>query len=462
MTLLGWALLGRRWWSSILVGFVTGATFWLTLIRWLTLYLGPVPWLALGILETLFFAVGAGLLSLVLNSGARRWNSTWGRYVLVPAVGAAVWAAREMFSSNAPYGGFSWGLLAQSQSQSIFTPLVAWLGTYGLSFIVAGVALAILQVARQPWAWMSAAALACLIVALALVPIPTVTATRSLTVLAVQGNSKAGLFDDRSSGDILRDHVAITLPYAGQKVDVVVWPENAADLDPARVPYAAAVLNKVSAELNAPIVTGTITRNAQGSYFNSSLVWQTGSGQLAQFDKIHPVPFAEYMPDRAFWRALAPDLVDLVGYDYGQGELPNVVSVAGVPTALAICFDISYEQQAREFISRGAQVIFAQTNNADFGRTDENVQQLAIARLRAVETGRSVVNISTVGTSAIIDASGQNLAQLPAYEPGAMLTDVPLHTDVTPAMAWGELVEVLLVTVGCIGLLLLLPRRHKP
>jgi apolipoprotein N-acyltransferase len=462
IVLLGWALLGRRWWASLLVGLVAGATFWLTLIRWLTLYLGPVPWLALGLLETLFFAVGVALMGLVINQGGRRWSGTWGAYVVVPVVGGAVWASRELFSSNAPYGGFSWGLLAQSQSQSPFTALVAWVGTYGLSFIVAALSLLLVQVLRRPRPWKAAIGWVFVVVALAFVPIPASETTGAMSVLAVQGNSKAGLFDDRNSGDILFDHVAQTLPFAGKKVDAVVWPENAADLDPTRVAFSADILNRVSATLHAPVVTGAITRDSGGTYFNSSLVWQEGLGVQAQFDKIHPVPFAEYMPDRPFWRALAPDLVDLVGYDYGLGQRPNVVTVAGIPVALAICFDISYEQQARDFIAGGAQVVFAQTNNADFGRTDENLQQLAIARLRAVETGRAVVNISTVGTSAVMDSQGKSLAQLPAYEPGAMLTDVPLYSHITPAMAVGQCSEVLLLIVSLVGLLLLLPGRRKP
>ncbi len=66
-------------------------------------------------------------------------------------------------------------------------------------------------------------------------------------------------------------------------------------------------------------------------------------------------------------------------------------------------------------------MIFAQTNNADFGYTDESVQQLAFARIRAIELGRSVVNISTVGTSAVILPDGSIMEQLPTHEPGTMV-----------------------------------------
>jgi apolipoprotein N-acyltransferase len=112
-------------------------------------------------------------------------------------------------------------------------------------------------------------------------------------------------------------------------------------------------------------------------------------------------------------------------------------------------------------ISQGAEIILAQTNNADFGKTSENLQQLSIARLRAIETGRSVVNISTVGTSAIISPTGDTLDSLPAYQPGAMLDAVPLSSTITPAMAWGRIIEWTLGAVGIVGLSLILIRR-KP
>ena len=112
-------------------------------------------------------------------------------------------------------------------------------------------------------------------------------------------------------------------------------------------------------------------------------------------------------------------------------------------------------------IADGAQLILAQTNNADFGKTSENLQQLAIARLRAIETGRSVVNISTVGTSAIISPTGETIASIPAYQPGAMLSAVPLSSTLTPAMGFGRLIEWTICAIALAGLSLIVIRR-KP
>ena len=137
----------------------------------------------------------------------------------------------------------------------------------------------------------------------------------------------------------------------------------------------------------------------------------------------------------------APSLFDLVPRDYAIGTRPNVFDINGVLAGVAICFDIVDDGLIHQMIDGGAQVILAPTNNADFGHTDESVQQLAIARLRAMETSRAVVNISTVGTSAIIAPDGSTIASLPTWTPGSMVEEVPLSDATTPAMMFGRELE---------------------
>ena len=456
--LLIWSLLGRGIWSSLLVGTLAGAVFWLSLINWLTLYLGPVPWLALGLLQAVFFGLGAVLIGLAINRGPTRWPTRWGRIGLVSIVIAALWTLRESITSVWPYGGFSWGRLAQSQPESPIAHDVTWVGTAGLSFIVALTAALVLQTLRERHRPLLVVPILFFVAVLA-VPSFTIEIDGTTNVLAVQGNSKAGLFDHGAPGAILQDHVSGTLPYEGDNIDMVVWPENASDIDPLQSKLAALTLSTLSEKMGAPIVTGAITTTEDDQYFNSSLVWNRGL--VAQYDKIHPVPFAEYMPNRELWRTFQPDLVDLVTRDYSFGTRSNVVDINGVLAGIAICFDITDDQQAYQMIDGGAQVILAQTNNADFGKTAENLQQLSIARLRAIETGRSIVNISTVGTSAIISPTGATIDSIPAYQPGAMLSAVPLSSTVTPAMALGRLIEWIICAIGIVGLLLILLRR-KP
>ena len=150
------------------------------------------------------------------------------------------------------------------------------------------------------------------------------------------------------------------------------------------------------------------------------------------------MPFGEYVPAREFFVPLAPELLALIGRDYTPGTTDAVFDINGVITGINICFDIVDDALMHETVDEGAQIVFAQSNNADFGRTDESVQQLAIARVRAMELGRSVVVNSTVGTSAIILPDGSTLDQLEWFTADYMLADVPLATDVTPAFVIGQ------------------------
>jgi apolipoprotein N-acyltransferase len=177
--------------------------------------------------------------------------------------------------------------------------------------------------------------------------------------------------------------------------------------------------------------------------FNSSILWLPGVGPTDWYDKKRPVPFAEYVPDRDFWYQLAPDLIGMVSRGYTFGERDGIFDLDNQKLGSLICFEIAIDDIGRQLVADGAQVILSQTNNADFGRSDETFQQAALARLRAIETGRTVVNISTVGVSAIYSADGKVLQQLPTFEAGAMVQEIDLRSSITPAMRWGSWFDLL-------------------
>jgi len=463
------ALIGRRPGMAFLIGLVAGATFWGVHIYWLTLYLGPVPWIGLTGFEAVYFALGATLIALVYRRADLVWPTRRGRLGIVPLVVAGLWVLREGINSIFPYGGFSWGRVAMSQSQSPYADLVAWLGMSGLSFVLVWLVAFLIQLGRESGPaglGRTSRVLAAAVAIVATLAVPAWPALTSGTsrIGAVQGNSNAGLFAVHERGDILSDHVSASLGLEGQNLDLVVWPENASDIDPAQYDIAAQTLDAVSQRLgDVPLVVGTIQQR-DGKVYNTSLLWQ--NGQVADhYDKRHPVPFAEWMPNRAFFRSLAPDLVDLVTRDYEFGDTDLTFDIDGLIAGISICFDITDDAVMRSMSAEGAQVILAQTNNADFGQTDENLQQLAIARLRAIEFGRSVVNISTVGTSEIIAPDGSAIASIPAYQAGTMVADVPLATTPTPASLVGFQLEWLAAGFGLIGLAVALttrtPRRPR-
>ena len=459
------SLIGRSVGSAGLVGFIAGMAFYLVHIGWATEFLGEVlPMLALCFLESLFFSLGSVTIALAYRWVPRVWTGPAGRLGLLPVIVAGLWTAREAIMSVWPYGGFAWGRVALSQSESPVAHLFGWIGVSGVSFImVLAVAVAIEAVQATSLRGLLRVTVAMGAAALVLaIPAFPVSTDGSIRVAAVQGNGKAAYIDQREYGDLLRAQYEATEAIKDKTADVVLWPEGGTDINPITDPNAAAVFDYVSAQFHAPLISGAITEVGDDIY-NSSLLWIAGKGATDVYNKRHPVPFGEYIPDRAFWRPFAPDLIDLVEREYTIGTTDPIFDLGTVRVAVNICFDIVDDELMKESIDGGAQIIFAQSNNADFGHTDESVQQLAIARVRAIELGRTVVNISTVGTSAVIGADGTTLKQLPTYTAGAMVITVPTSSTVTGAVIAGRQIEWLVSFYALAVLLLagILGRRRR-
>ena len=459
------SLIGRGAWGAFHVGLAFGLAFYLQQVSWTALYLGPVPWIALSVLESLFVAGGAVLIALAYRWVPRAWTSRWVRLVWLPLLIAGLWCLREAATGTIPYGGFPWGRAAHSQSQSPFADVVSWIGSTGLGFVMVALVAGVIEWIRlRGWQDLRAAIpVAALTLTALLVPAWPTTAIGELRVASVQGNGPAGYFDDREPGDVLAAQLDATEPVLDDPdIDVLLWPEGGSDIDPTRSEATARIFDELGEQLDAPLVINTVTMR-DDEFFNTSMLWRAGEGAVDTYDKRNPVPFGEYIPDRWFFDAIAGDLTGLIQRGYTPGTNAPVFDLGKAVTGLAICFDVIYDELIWEGVRDGAEVYMFQTNNADFRGTDENEQQLAIARLRAIETGRSVVNISTVGTSQVIDPTGRTIDSLPAYAPGAMITDVELRTGATPSVVLGGAVPGLLV-VGSIGGLVaagILARRNR-
>lgn len=451
------SLVGRRAGGGFLVGLIAGLCFYLVHISWATEFLGDVlPMLALVTLEALFFAVGSMTITLAYRWLPRVWPGRLGALGLLPVVVAGLWTAREAIASVWPYGGFAWGRVALSQSQSPLSDLFGWIGVSGVSFVMVLVVAVAIEAARHTG--MRGTARAGLAVATAavvlVIPALPVVYDGSIRVAAVQGNGKAAYLDKREYGDLLRAQLDATMAIDDKTADVVLWPEGGTDVNPIQDENAALYFDWVSKDFGGvPFISGAITESGDDIY-NSSILWEPGKGVVDIYNKRHPVPFGEYIPDRAFWRPFAPQLIDLVQREYSIGTTDAVFDLGNFTVGVNICFDIVDDALMTESVRDGAQIIFAQSNNADFGRSDESLQQLAIARIRAMELGRSVVNISTVGTSAIIVADGSTLTQLPWYTAGAMVENVPTSSVITPAVLIGRQIEWL-VSFFALAVLLL-------
>ncbi|MEO2120162.1 MAG: apolipoprotein N-acyltransferase [Actinobacteria bacterium] len=448
------ALIGRSAWGALLVGFIFGITFYLVHIVWLNRYLGVIPWFALAVAATIYVALGSVLIALAYRWMPRAAPGRWAQLVLTPLLIAGLWTLRELVTGSWPYTGFPWARIGMSQSESPLSHLTSWIGVTGLSFLMVAFTAGTIEWLRlRQWSDVrTALPVAGLGIALLVTPQFPTTPAGTMTVGSVQGNGPAGYFDARQRNDILNAQLSASTDLIGQDMDVLLWPEGGIDSDPMTNATTAAVLDGLSEAADAPLLVNAATTRGDLTY-NTSMLWEAGEGAVQYHDKTHPVPFGEYVPDRWFYEMIVPDLIGLIGREYTPGSNPPYVDIDGTGVGLAICFDVIYDDVIHEGARDGAEVYMFQTNNADFRNTDENLQQLAFARTRAIETGRSVVNISTVGTSQVIGPDGATIDSLPADEAGAMLTDVPLRTGLTPSIVIGGSLGMAIAILSIAGLI---------
>jgi len=503
------AVAGARVRTGALLGLLHGLAFFGVLLRWTAEYVGPVAY-ALAVAEALFVALTGALLVLVLRwvprsaagAPAGAWVAAGAARLCLQAAGAgAVWTGGEALRARLPFGGFGWGRVAFSQADAPSVGLAALGGAPLVSFAVAtagaAAALAALRLAvavgedragrsgapvRRPRGAAAVGAplalAALLSVGGAVVPRPTSAEAGTLVVAAVQGDvPEPGLEFNAERRAVLDNHVRGTLQLAedvaagrAPQPDVVVWPENASDIDPFANPDAAARIEEAATAVGAPVLVGTLVRGSRGTGLpaelpgapddalaadelrNVVLVWDPETGPGEVYAKRHPVPFAEQVPHRDFFR-LFSDKVDLVRADMVPGERPGVLDVAGTTMGALICFEVVEDGLVEDVVRGGAQVLVVPTNNATFGFTDESAQQLAVSRVRAVEQGRAVVHASTVGVSAVVSPDGSTGRTTELFTPDVLVQEVPLRTSLTPAARAGVMPEVVIGLLGVFAVL---------
>ena len=480
VALLALATTGAGLRRGALLGFAGGMVFFTESLSWSGVYVGALPWIALAILQSLFVALLGGVCGWATSDRVRAVGRAGGALPLPvrpaaplrvrPVVVALAWVAQEALRDRLPYGGFPWVRLAFSQADSPFGRLAALGGaplvTFGVALCGGLLAAGVLRLTRTrpvPLGPTLGALALALLVGLGGLLVPLPTDGPPARVMAVQGNvPRAGLDFNSQRRQVLDNHVEGTLQGAAevangtaQQPDLVVWPENASDIDPLRNSDAAAQITRAVDAIAAPLVVGTLLEQPAPNVSNVSLLYLPGRGLVQQYVKQHPVPFAEYIPDRAFFR-LFSDKVDLVRADFAAGDRPAVFTVPAasggqIHAGPTICFEVAYDSLVRDSVQQGADLLLVQTNNATFGFTNESVQQLAISRIRAMEHGRSVVHVSTVGVSALITPDGTAHQASTLFTRAVLSGELPLRTARTLATVVGAWPEY----AACLALLVL-------
>jgi apolipoprotein N-acyltransferase len=465
VALLGGATLTAGALRGFGLGMLAGLAFFVPTLSWSGVYVGALPWLALATLEALYL----GAMSALVGFAGRRLTDA-GRPLLAPLLVPLGWVVQEWARGATPYGGFPWARLAFSQADSPLAHVARWLGAPGVTFAVAVAGMLLLQaatLARQR-SWATAAvpvAFAVALFALAPVAISLPTDGRAVSVGFVQGDvPEAGLEFNAQRRAVLDNHVRGTellAARAPRDLSLVVWPENSSDIDPFRNPDAAAQIDRARRTVGVPLLLGAVLAEPVGASSNVSLFYVPGESRPQRYTKLHPVPFAEYIPHREFFRMVTP-MADLAGNFVAGSQVGvfRVPSPAGRYAALpVICFEVAYDGLMRDSVRAAGDepgLLVVQTNNATFGYTDESEQQFAISRIRAIEHGRSVVHVSTVGVSGFIAPDGRASATTGLFTAEQGLGRPVVRSELTPAdrlgpvPEWAAVAALLALVVGSI------------
>ncbi|WP_091446905.1 apolipoprotein N-acyltransferase [Actinokineospora iranica] len=442
---LGWVLHGRRARAGLGYGLLFGLGFMTPLLAWTGVFVGPVAWLPLSFLQALLVGVACAAIAAV--SGLR------GRVLWA----ALLWVAGETLRAVVPFGGFPWGKIAFSQPEGPFLPLAALGGTPLIALAVTLTGFGLGELARLLAARATAPRLLAVPALAAVLPlaaglgaIPLASAAPDAgeaTVAAIQGNvPRAGLDFNAQRRAVLDNHVRRTEELAADiragrvpQPDLVIWPENASDIDPYRNRDARERIDRAAKAVGAPIAVGAVLVGDDGLPRNTVILWDPQAGPVAEYTKRQLQPFGETMPMRGFFRLFSA-AVDRAGR-FVPGTEPTVFPMGPARVALATCYEVAFDGVVRESVANGSTLLAVPTNNATFGRSEMTYQQLAMDRVRAVEHGRSVVVAATSGVSAIVLPDGTVTQSTGLFAPAALVERVPLRAAATMADrlgAWPE------------------------
>ena len=390
----------------------------------------PFALLAL-FLFCLYLGLYHGLFGLLLSLSIGSGRDNRRALVAAPFLWVAVELARERVT------GFPWNLLGTAQVDNIsLSRITTWTGVYGVSFeiILVNVAVAAaFLVPRKKRATLLMAALAAAAVLQAgrLVDAPAISADH--TALLVQENIPV---DENWTRETFERTLRELTDLSAEKgnVDLIVWPESPAPFF-TNDPLFREPVSRMARKTQSWVVTGAIgsapaTQGGRSAsqLFNSAALVSPSGDWTERYDKVHLVPFGEYLPfPRLF--AFAGGLTKEVG-EFSSGESRAPLYAGGTRLGVFICYESVFPGEVRQFANQGAQVFVNLSNDGWYGDSGAYAQHLNQTRMRAIENDRWILSATDTGVTASIDPYGRTVARLPRKERGALVAPYAL-TSVT-------------------------------
>ncbi len=420
------------------------------------------------ILFCLYLAIYHGVFGLLAS-----WVMAGGPFNLRTLLLAPVlWVAVELARTRIT--GFPWGLLGITQVDNIpLSRIASVTGVYGISFeiMLVNAAFAAAYLARrEKRTWL---ALATAIAALVLQAGSWVRVPQSLAdhdALLVQANVpilEGSDWTKQYFNDTLRDLTQISLnARAGPShADLIVWPENPAPFYSSDPIFRDAV-SSVARQSNAWVLAGSIgIRNASATpdhpteIYNSASLVGPGGDWASRYDKIHLVPFGEYVPFRQIF-SFAGGLTKEVG-DFSRGASRAPLDAGGTKLGVFVCYESIFPDDIRQFADKGAQVLVNISNDGWYGDSGAYAQHLKQSRMRAVENNRWLLLDTNTGLTAAIDPNGRIVASAPRKTRTTLLAPYALSSATTFYTGHGDWFAYLCAIISIVAVFTRLVRNRK-
>jgi apolipoprotein N-acyltransferase len=461
LSLLAWisvgmlvlASCGARPLASPLYGFLHGLVFYPIGLPWIDVvmqqYGGVDPWTSAGILGLM--GIAGGIVCSVFSWGvalaSRKSNA------LACALAPFLWVTLEFGRTHLPIIGFPWNLTGYAASGNLalvqLTPLT---GIYGLTFVIAAygslLAYAILAGTQRVWKALLVVTAALILIAAAggyLVP----KAAPDHVAHLVQANFPQS---EHYPVDWLELHAGemeqlerISIDAAQKTSGLIVWPEVPAPFslqEPQFEQRAVRIAREGQNYFLVGVVDWKPDQDKKWIASNSAVLLNAEGQRVFTYDKIHLVPFGEYVPLRnwiKFAGRLTADISDFTpGTDYRVGQLPDSPGRAGGKFGTFICYEAIFPGEVRQFTANGAELLINISNDGWFGRSSAPAQHLMMARVRAVENRRWLLRDTNNGFTAGIDPYGRTVASLPTDVRAELDAPYAFRSDVTPYARFGD------------------------
>ena len=413
-------------------GFVAGIALLAPTYSWMAAFTPPGY-----VIAVLFYA---GMLGGAMAAVPGR--SSW-RWAALPAA-LVLWDALR---GRWPFGGVPISGLAVGQIDSPLVAIARVGGPLLLGLAVGIVGVALAAAARRAWRPFAAAGAAVAVLLLLGGVAPRAHDVGALRVGVVQGGGEQGTsIEDVPPSVVFRRHLeaAAALP-AG--LDVVLLPEDVVEVDgPFDTSPEGAQVAALARRLRAVVLVGAIEDVSPTSFRNVQMAFAADGSFLDRYEKVRRVPFGEFTPLRSLLESVAGGTVR--ASDALPGADPPILRTPVGTFGVAISWEIFFADRARATVRAGGEVLTNPTNGASFHGSIVQSQQLALTRLRAIETDRWAMQAAPTGYSAIVTPGGRIVTRTAIGEQRVLTGTVERRSGRTWAVRYGDWPALVLAAAG--------------